>query len=58
MNHGANVFGITIIVFWIGVLLSSKFPIENNLDNANTLAITGFVLAIILGFLADKDKLF
>lgn len=51
MNNGANEFGVSLLSFWIGIILVLIMP-----DNLDLIAVLGFVLAIAFGLLADKFK--
>ena len=54
----ANVFGVSLISIWIGIVLTSLLPIKDSTDNLAILAVLAFIFSLIFGFLADKDKLF
>jgi hypothetical protein len=49
MRKGTNEFAVSILSFWIAVILMLVIP-----DRFNLIVIIGFVVAIACGLLADK----
>lgn len=54
----ANIFGVSLISFWIAIVLTSLLPIKDSITNLAILAVLAFIFPSIFGLLADRDKLF
>lgn len=51
MTNGANEFGVSIVSFWIAVILMLVFP-----ERLGLIIVIGFIVALVCGLLADKFK--
>ncbi len=56
MNKGGTVFQACFMIFWVTVLASSLFPINEDINNLGIVGAIGLTLAGGLTWLASKNK--